>query len=417
MATEQNGPSLARMLLYSAGSVGTGAFYAFNNFVLPPILKGFGASDLLIGLLSSTRSIEGVVIQPSVGAVSDRIWTPLGRRRPFIVAAVPVSAAFFVASTTADGLVPLAIMIFLFSVFFNVAVDPYTALVADIAPLERRGVLNGLATAVQLISQVAFLMIVVVASTGGRIPSWTYMLVAGVLVGSFAITVLGVPEPAERTESVPRIPLREYVGALGAHRAAVTFLGILFVYQFGLNAIQPYLVLFVIEDIHQSQPVGLALAALLMLITALAAVLFGKAADRFGTRPILILGWLLLAAGAIGGALVATLPQTTIALAVAGIGNGAATAVAWPLLTALIPAEKTGVFAGLKAASESVAIPLSVVVAAEWFLPHLGYRGIFVMLAFTIVLALVLLLWLVRLPAPARPKPAPRVGRLEVNVP
>ncbi|MBV9545385.1 MAG: hypothetical protein JOY61_13525, partial [Chloroflexi bacterium] len=67
-------------LIYAAGSIGTGAFYAFNNFVLPPVLKAFGAPDLLIGLLSSTRSIEGALIQPTVGALSDRIWTPLGRR-------------------------------------------------------------------------------------------------------------------------------------------------------------------------------------------------------------------------------------------------------------------------------------------------------------------------------------------------
>ena len=64
-------------LLYSAGSIGAGAFFAFNNFVLPPILKSFGAPDLLTGLLSSTRSIEGVVIQPTVGAISDRFLQTL----------------------------------------------------------------------------------------------------------------------------------------------------------------------------------------------------------------------------------------------------------------------------------------------------------------------------------------------------
>jgi gluconokinase len=87
----------------------------------------------------------------------------------------------------------------------------------------------------------------------------------------------------------------------------------------------------------------------------------------------------------------------------AGIGNGAATAANWPLLTALIPPEKTGVFAGLKAAAESVAIPLSVVVAAEVFLPRFGYRGIFAMLAVNIILALVLLLRFVRVSPAAEP--------------
>ena len=135
---------MATMLLYAAGSIGTGAFYAFNNFVLPPILKSFGAPDLLIGLLSSTRSIEGAVIQPTIGAFSDRVWTRFGRRRPFLMIGIPLSAVFFLAGAFVHSLLPLAGVIFAFSIFFNVAVDPYTALLADIAPLEQRGWLSGL---------------------------------------------------------------------------------------------------------------------------------------------------------------------------------------------------------------------------------------------------------------------------------
>src|SRR5579859_3032993 len=115
--------SLAIKLLYAAGSIGTGAFYAFNNFVLPPILQSFGAPDLLIGLLASTRSIEGAVIQPTIGAFSDRIWTRFGRRRPFLMLGIPLSAVFFSAGAFVHSLVPLAGVIFAFSIFFNAAVD------------------------------------------------------------------------------------------------------------------------------------------------------------------------------------------------------------------------------------------------------------------------------------------------------
>src|SRR5438552_15312131 len=108
-------------LLYAEGSIGTGAFYAFNNFVLPPILKSFGAPDLVIGLLSSTRSIEGALIQPTVGALSDRVWTRFGRRRPFMLVGIPLSAVFFVAGAFVNDLLLLAAVIFLFSIFFNVA--------------------------------------------------------------------------------------------------------------------------------------------------------------------------------------------------------------------------------------------------------------------------------------------------------
>jgi hypothetical protein len=47
-----------------------------------------------------------------------------------------------------------------------------------------------------------------------------------------------------------------------------------------------------------------------------------------------------------------------------------------------------------------------VFVASELFLPSLGYRGIFAMLAINIVIALALLLAFVRVPASARTAPA-----------
>ena len=398
--------SRARMLLYSAGSVGTGAFYAFNNFVLPPVLKSFGAPDLLIGFLSSTRSLEGALIQPTVGALSDRTWTRLGRRRPFILVAIPLSALFFLAAGSASSLVQLAVLIFLFSIFFNTAVDPYAALLPDIAPLHQRGLLSGLATATQLISSVALLLLVASGSGNGAVPAWTYDVVAAILVVSFGVTVLGVREQRERTEPAPtvaRVPWRASLAAVLVHRQAVRYLGTLFVYQFGLNAILPYLVLFITDEIHESQQTGLILSATLLLVMAISAVVFGRLADRIGTRLVLALGWALLAASAVAGVLITTLPQTVAVVLLAGVGNGAATAANWPLLTALIPPEKTGVFAGLKAAAESIAIPLSVVVAAELFLPRFGYRGIFAMLAINIVLALVLLLRFVRVPPAAEP--------------
>jgi Na+/melibiose symporter-like transporter len=397
--------SLARMVLYAAGSVGTGVFYGFNNFVLPPILHAFGAPDLVVGLLSSTRSLEGAIIQPTVGVWSDRTWTWLGRRRPFIVVAIPLSAACFVAAAFVDNLVALAVLIFLFSIFFNVALDPYAALLPDVAPENQRGRLSGLATGVQLASSVAILVLVFMV--GAR--TWVYIAVALTLLVSFGITVLGVPEQRERAAGPSEhLPWRAYLDAIFAHRQATRYLGTLFVYQFGLNAVLPYLVLFVVDEIHESEQTGYLLAAILLVVMAVSAIGFGRLADKIGTRTVLAIGWSLLAVSAVGGVLVTSLPQTVAVVVLAGIGNGAATAANWPLLTSLIPPDQAGVFAGLKASAESLAIPLSVVVAAELFLPRFGYRGIFAMLAINILVALTLLLRFVRTPPRAiEPETAP----------
>ena len=381
-----------RTLLYSAGSIGAGAFFAFNNFVLPQLLKAAGASDLLTGLLSSTRSIEGAIIQPTVGALSDRTRGRFGRRRPFIALGIPLSAAFFLFAATQHDVLGLTIGIFLFSIFFNAAADPYVALLADITTLGERGILQGVSTAIQLGSQVAFLLLVSTASGSGGIPAWSYLLVAALLLGTFGITVAGVREPAivDRTEE--RVGLRRYAAELTEHRQAMRYLGAIFVFMVGFSAVLPYLTLFITVDIGETEQIALALAAGTLLVTAIAAVAFGKLADRIGTKPVLVAGWALLAVAAFGGVVIQHLPETIAVVMLAGIGNGAATAAGWPLLAALVPPEKTGVFAGLKAAAESIAIPASVVIAAELFLPRFSYRGVFVLLAGAILIALLILI-------------------------
>lgn len=392
------------MLVYSAGSIGAGAFYAFNNFLLPLALKAVGAPDLITGLLSSTRSIEGVVIQPTVGAISDRIWSArFGRRRIFLVTCIPLSALFFlVASASTEALVPLAIAIFLFSIFFNAAIDPYNALLADITPLDQRSFLSGVSQGIQLIGQVAFLALAALATSGSAVPPWTYLAVAVLMLGTFAVTVFGIQERRELGARAEQVALGTYLRTAISHGQALRYLATLFVFFFGFSAILPYLTLFLVQDIHLTDQVALGLDALALLVTAFSAIGFGRLAQRLGPKTVLVVGWLVLIVAAVGGTIIRELPETIVVVVLAGIGNGAQTAVSWPLLTALIEPDETGIFAGLKAAAESVAIPLSVFVAAEVFLnPHalnLGYRGIFFMLAINMVIAVVLLVAIVHVP-------------------
>ena len=389
--------SLRTMLVYSAGSIGSGAFFAFNNFILPLALKGLGAPDLVLGLLSNTRSIEGVVIQPTVGALSDRIWTRFGRRRPFIAGGIVLSALFFlVGSASTASLVALAVSIFLFSIFFNAAIDPYAALLADITPVHQRSFLSGLSQGIQLLGQVGFLLLLVALTDNESGPPWTYWVVAGLLVGTFAITVTGIHERREVAERAEHVSLRTYLKVALSHGQALRFLGALFAFNFGFAAVIPFLTPFLTVDIRLTDQVAIALAALTLLVTAGTAVAWGRVADRWSPKRVLAIGWALLVLAAFGGTVIRELPETIVVVVVAGIGNGAQTAVAWPLLTTLIDPDESGIFAGLKAAAESIAIPLSVFVAAELFLNpaalNLGYRGIFFMLAINMLIALAVLL-------------------------
>ena len=81
-------------LWYSVANIGYGMFYALNNAALPLFLEQYTKDARILSLMSSSDSIEGVVVQPLVGASSDRLRTRLGRRRPFMLFAVPLAVVF-----------------------------------------------------------------------------------------------------------------------------------------------------------------------------------------------------------------------------------------------------------------------------------------------------------------------------------
>jgi maltose/moltooligosaccharide transporter len=380
---------------YSVASLGAGFFYAFNNFTLPLVLGSMTNNATLIGLLSSTRSIEGVVIQPTVGAWSDRAWTRLGRRRVFMAVGIPLSALFFLVAAHAATLALLVAAIVLFSLLFNAAIDPYNALLADLFPPERRSVANGLATVVQFIGQVAILLLAARLS-GQSVPPLVFYLVAAGMLVTFGVTIVKVREPrviepfALEPGAATTMPFRAYVAHLFQHRMALRFLICLFFFSFGVNAILPFLTLFAVHVIHTDARVAQELTAPLLVSAGLFVLPAGLLAARIGRRPVLAAGIGLLAVTALSGLFIQTVPQTLAVIILAGVANAAISATNWPLLTELIPADEVGVFAGIKTAFESIAIPVSAIVAGS-LIGHFGYRAIFGVLTFGAAIALLVL--------------------------
>ncbi len=388
-------PTLKTALLYSVASFGAGLFYGFNNATLPLILSQFTQSSLLIGLMSSTRSIEGTVVQPFVGAWSDRIWTRFGRRRPFILVAIPLSSLFFLVAAYAPNLVLLVAAIFLFSLLFNVAADPLNALLADLFPPDRRSAVNGLSSVIQFAGTVAVLLGAAQLTKLNHLHVLYFLVAAGMLLTA-AVTFLSLREPralphaTEDTDYSERLGLRHYVERLPRHRDAFLFLVCLFCYNFGVNAILPYLTLFAVKVIHTDDAAAEYLFLALVLATGLILVPAGLLATRIGRRPVLAAGLALMGATALAGLVVQDVPQTLVVIILAGIANAAITATNWPLLSELVPPGEVGVFAGLKTAFESVAIPVSVLISSV-LIDRLGYRSIFVVLTIGAVGAFVLL--------------------------
>jgi maltose/moltooligosaccharide transporter len=386
--------SLFRMIWYSLANLGYGTFFSFNNAILPLFLKAYTNNAIVLGLLSSSHSVEGAIIQPIVGTLSDRMRSRFGRRRPFLLLFIPLCALFMVITPplahlpAGIRLAALVFCIFLFTVFFNIAFDPYQAMMPDITPPRQRGRVTAVWTVFGVFGQAGILFLPV-ASLDIK-----FYVVAGLMLVTTLLTCQLVNEPDSRAMEVSsKNHLAEMVEAakgLRTLKQARRGLIVFFLSGAGVGAVLPYLTTFVQKITHCSDQAAQNMFLVLMLSTAFTVIPMGWLTDRLGTKTILVASLVLIGIASLNGLWVSTLGQITAVLFVAGLGNAAQSAASYPLMTQLVPSEEVGFYTGLQTMALSIAQPLTVLVTGE-LINQGSYRVIFAVCAGCMLAALAVL--------------------------
>jgi len=129
----------------SFGFLGVQIGYSLQNGNTSRILEALGADVHSIGYFWLAAPLAGLIVQPIIGLSSDKTWTKLGRRIPFIFfgAIVSALAMFFMPNAEYFSylLPPLvfgAVMLLLMDTSFNVTMQPFRALVGDMVNDEQR---------------------------------------------------------------------------------------------------------------------------------------------------------------------------------------------------------------------------------------------------------------------------------------
>lgn len=140
-------PRLSRRQIWnmSFGFLGIQFGFALQNGNASRILGIFGADVEHLSWFWLAAPLTGMIIQPIIGYYSDRTWTSLGRRRPYFLAgAILASGALMFmpnASILVSILPPLYVgagILMVMDASFNVAMEPFRALVADLLPSDQR---------------------------------------------------------------------------------------------------------------------------------------------------------------------------------------------------------------------------------------------------------------------------------------
>ncbi len=105
---------------------------------MSPIYKYLGASDEQIPMLWLAAPLTGLLVQPIVGAMSDRTWGRLGRRRPYFLVGAIMSSLALLAMPQSSTLWMAAGLLWILDASINVSMEPFRAFVADKLPEEQR---------------------------------------------------------------------------------------------------------------------------------------------------------------------------------------------------------------------------------------------------------------------------------------
>src|ERR1035437_9087756 len=136
--------SFFQILSLSMGFLGIQFGYALQNANASRILQTFGADIEQLSWFWLAAPITGMIIQPIIGHYSDHTWTKLGRRRPFFLVGAVLAAIALILMPNAGAFTSVLPAMFIGAGFlmimdasFNVAMEPFRALVADMLPADQ----------------------------------------------------------------------------------------------------------------------------------------------------------------------------------------------------------------------------------------------------------------------------------------
>ena len=129
----------------SFGFLGIQMGFALQNANASRILQIFGADVHELSWFWVVAPLTGLIVQPIIGYYSDRTWTKLGRRRPYFLTGALLASMGLILMPNADmftAFLPAlwvgAGMLMIMDASFNVAMEPFRALVADLLPSDQR---------------------------------------------------------------------------------------------------------------------------------------------------------------------------------------------------------------------------------------------------------------------------------------
>ena len=284
-----------KIFVLGFGFFGVSVIWSVYNAFVPIFLsEKFDLAPAWIGFFMTLDNIAALFILPPVGAWSDRLRSPIGRRMPFILIGAPISALAF-------GIIPVAAVLPLFvactsTLLLSMALwrTPVVALMPDVTPSHKRSQANGI---INFMGGIGAIIAFLVGSILYRQnPSFPFWMGSGLVIVAAALVLIFVKEPKEYSETETQPNMFDSLKEVWKDKDKSAFRLFLAIFSWfiGYNAIEAFFTLYSVNHLHLNEADGASILGHLSLLFVLFALVAGVVGAKIGRRVTISLGLFLM---------------------------------------------------------------------------------------------------------------------------
>lgn len=213
--------SFWQILNMNVGFFGIQYSFGLQQSAVTPIYDFLGASPDQIPILHLAGPVTGLLVQPLIGALSDKTWSPrFGRRKPFFLIGAILCSLTLLAFPFSSSLWMAAGLLWILDAGNNTAMEPYRALIADKLdekqqPLgfQMQSFFTGFGQVLANLSLFIFPLIFI--GMTGSLPTWVY---ASFFLGAFC-SIASILWSISKTKEIP--PTDEELAKLRSEKRSI----------------------------------------------------------------------------------------------------------------------------------------------------------------------------------------------------
>lgn len=292
------GPYLGITFLIGFGFFTMGLMDPLYDTYVPIFLSKYIGSMSLVGFIMTIDNILAIFLIPIVSAWSDRTNTRIGRRMPYILVLLPLTAIFFGAIPYAAGasLAALIAILLLLNVTKQSVRGPVVALMPDTIPADCRseanGVINTMGGIASIVGTIGLARLMdldtklpLLGNTKDRLPfplAGLFVVLAIILLFAF----IREKKPDQTETSEQKIPMIESFRNVAAQKdkSALYILISLFLWFLGYQGVLPFIGKYSVDVLKTSSGTAALAAGMVGIAYAIFALPSGYVAHRVGRK-------------------------------------------------------------------------------------------------------------------------------------